>query len=573
MVQKIGSLLAVLLVLGSAIASPQVTLRVADRNGNQIKNLGVKTPFFVSIEVLGESAEISDLGIQTEPHLTLNSAGTSSSVRTVNGATTVKKIYRFQTQVQEHGTYKIGPAYIEKDGDRFYSNTLTFETSEQQKIVDYEEQDLAFLKMSTSSQRVYKGEKLSFNLRFYHLEGARLENIKEPDFKDCTVSKLHGPVNGTETINGTVYRYLEWTGTVHPHKVGTLVIPPVGSLITLQDRNNQNASLDIFDQMFGGSGLRRKEIYSNSLRLEVLNLPDHDPPVEAIGKFSKLNAKINVEKATEGEGIVYTLELLGDGNFSMINHIPLELPKGLKYYDSNMKFKHLGAKVYKKDFEYVVQGLEPGSYTIEPQTFTYFDTQYKQYKTLSTNPIAITIAPGVDTVIPKEPENPTLTPEEKSEVLSVEQTTRWRAKVSRQIPWRFFFFLTLFPLVLIFLLIFWRWFAAYKVRSMPHYGYKNAFKNARIEIQKAVKNKRPEDLYRVCVQLFALRLQLPVSEISESRIEKVLQKNGMQQDDLIAWKNFFTTLTAISFGSKKIVDSGAVSQELLQWLDRFERIV
>ena len=45
-------------------------------------------------------------------------------------------------------------------------------------------------------------------------------------------------------------------------------------------------------------------------------------------------------------------------------------------------------------WEYVVQGLKPGTFTIPAQSIRFFDTNSRQYKTLKTEPLTITVTPS-----------------------------------------------------------------------------------------------------------------------------------------------------------------------------------
>lgn len=91
--QKIGKLVvATAFLFCSLYGDPGVLLRVMDMNGQQLTTLGLGVPFLVDVEISGEGAGISEPDVQTSPVIALMPGGTSSSVRTINGHTTVKKI-------------------------------------------------------------------------------------------------------------------------------------------------------------------------------------------------------------------------------------------------------------------------------------------------------------------------------------------------------------------------------------------------------------------------------------------------------------------------------------------------
>ena len=328
------------------------------------------------------------------------------------------------------------------------------------------------------------------------------------------------------------------------------------------------------DHMFGGLS-QVQSMHSNAITVNVKPLPPHDDAITAVGNFTGFTSKVSMEKASEGEGIVFTLELIGNGNFAMIGHPPLHIPEGLQSYDSNAHFKMLAASTFKKDFEYVVQGVKPGTYTIDAQEFTYFDIKQKVYKTLKSKPLKITITPGAV-------EKSSVEREEQKEVQKISQpdelkdalyVTKWRFRTPRSLPWGWFFVVVLLPIIVSFGMLLKRWWQRYKERYAPHYGYKNAFKKSKKEIEQCRKQGSVSQLYTICIDLFAARLKLPTSEISEARIEKSLMQGGMTQEQVAAWRLFFADITAASFASTDNADKEQLCIVLLEWVIKFERVL
>lgn len=576
MVQKIGKIFFVtMLWVGIISAEPQVSLQISDSNGQDIQELGVGIPFLIDVEISGESGGLTEPRIETKPAIRLISAGTSSSIRTVNGTTTVKKNHRFQGRVDQEGVYTIGPAWVHSGADQFSSNSIEIQASRQQRLVN-EDHEKAFFKISTPKEKIYRGERVPFFLRFYHLNNdVRLENIEQPTFSDCNATDLKGPTSGKEMIDGVNYRYLEWRCFLYPGRPGELIIPAVQAHISEVVPMDTRGRFDMFgmmDQMFGGRA-QHKHLYSNALTLDVQDLPPHDPPITAVGTFSGFTSKVNLDNAAEGEGVVFTLELVGNGNFSMIGHPSIILPDGLKFYDSNAKLNGLGANLFKKDFEYVVQGLRAGKYTIESQSFTYFDIKQKAYRTLKSKPVTIVITPG-NTFIKKEDEQqPSIKQEQVTTLLPLEQPTKWRFKIPRFIPWFWFLLLSCVPFVFLGVQKIRKWWMRYEERNAPHYGYRNAFAKARSAVKKCKSDETTTQLYQICIELFAARLKLPTTEISESRIERALHQGGMDAEQITAWKAFFVDITASAFGFSGSMDKNNLCTILLEWITKFEKVI
>lgn len=572
--QRIGKLFLLLFATTLLYADPQVSVQVTDANGYETESIGVGIPFLITVEVSGETGGATSPELEVYPPIHLQSSGTSSSIRTMNGNTSVKKQYRYQSRIDNEGSYTVGPARVEKDGKEFFSEKVELKVSQKQVLP--ESREAAFLKIETSKQQLFVGEKVSFSLRFYYANNdVRIEGIENPVFDGFKSTKLKGPKTGKETVDGVVYRYQEWYSVLYPKELGEVVIPAVNAQVSvaMPQARGANDLFSFMDQMMGGRS-QRQVMYSNAITLKVKPLPQNESETGAVGRFSRLTSKVNLDKATEGEGIVYTLELIGDGNFAMISHPQLHVPEGLKFYDSNTHFTSLAANTYKKDFEYVIQGIEPGTYTIESQEFTYFDTQQKAYKTLKSKPLKLTITPGNLSAVTVEKEEqrniPVVLDHELEDALYV---TKWRFRIPRSIGWMWFFLLALIPIVFSLGLFVRRKWREQQEKYAPHYGYKNAFKHAKKKVEQCKKSGSTIELYTICKDLFAARLKLPITEISETRIERALEQGGMTHEQIATWRSFYADITAASFASSDAVNRDHLCIVLLEWITKFERVL
>ena len=148
--------------------------------------------------------------------------------------------------------------------------------------------------------------------------------------------------------------------------------------------------------MFMNVRADRKRVYSNAVKITVDPLPHHHRPVQAVGTFESLYAHITPPVAKEGEGMVFTLELTGNGNMHAIEIPTLELPTALKYYDSNTTIINgqNNDECAKKRFEFIVQGMECGDWQIPEQLFVYYDIERQDFVTLRTSSLSVSIQPS-----------------------------------------------------------------------------------------------------------------------------------------------------------------------------------
>ena len=584
MEKRIGKWRFVFIVMmGSACYAadnPKLVLQAVDGNGYALKEVVVGVPFSVEAIFMGNDAGFKEPSIEKlNAHVSWHYRGRSKSIQSINGVTSVKVHYQYQVRCDQEGQYVVGIATM-TDG----KNTVRSEPFELQVINGSSGAasagSEAFVKMYSDRNVYYKGEAVPFTLRVYYQdEQYRVEQIQEPVFEHATTSGLKGPVSGSEKIDGVLYRYVEWTTTFYPKNVGKCVIPAVMAQLTvpfMRSRNTHQFDIfSMFDQMTGGR-FEHKQYISNALVLDIKELPATDGSVTAVGNFSSLVAKVSSEQAAQGEGVVFTLELIGNGNFSMIGHPPIVLPDGLKYYESNSKVTQLSKHISKKDFEYIVQGLRPGSYTIEPQELPFFDVEKKGYKTLKTKPITLEIIKSVKQPITSDENDDTSQNETAISVTGptfVLEKGLLRVDQHREIPGLLFWFLMALPFIFLCLRWIKKWMVLYGEKRAPYLHYKNAFSRARSRISQSKKKDSPQDLYEIFIELFAVRLRLPKSEISEMRIEQTLLQAGMSVEQVAQWHAFFSVLTSLAFLSSRTADTVNLYENSEQWIALFEDIV
>ena len=296
-----------------------------------------------------------------------------------------------------------------------------------------------------------------------------------------------------------------------------------------------------------------------------------------MGAFSSFTAKTNLENAQQGEGVVLTLELVGQGNFSMIQHPSLVLPEGLHYYDSNTAVNQLGAGISKKDFEYIIQGNKPGVYTIPAQECTYFDKNKYVYKTLITKPLELKIVgKKLETTAGSSAnshyDEASLQQASIAEIGNIEENS-WQDVQSKALSLKLF----LYALGCIFLgwiIIFIRFFYSnYREKNAPYRSYKIAFSEARKKVDIYKKEDAYYKLYILWIELFAVRLKLPNNAVTQERIQLALQQKGYDQTMIHEWNTFFMNIMAASYSDKSVLYAEDLYDQTMVWLDRLDGLV
>lgn len=175
---------------------------------------------------------------------------------------------------------------------------------------------------------------------------------------------------------------------------GTHALEPVNQLVNLRV---PSSGFSIF-QSFQAEQFN---ITSNRPTVVVRPLPQPAPAgfAGAVGDF-KLVSKVVPESAGVGEPITWTLELTGTGNWPDVAGLPArEASRDFRVVQPQAKRTQPEGKLFDATLseDVVLIPTKPGSYTLGPVAWTYFDPVSGTYKNLTTERIVVTVtAPAAD---------------------------------------------------------------------------------------------------------------------------------------------------------------------------------
>ncbi len=158
-------------------------------------------------------------------------------------------------------------------------------------------------------------------------------------------------------------------------------------------------------------------ITSNRPTVAVRPLPQPAPAgfAGAVGDF-KLVSKVVPETAGVGEPITWTLELSGTGNWPDVAGLPArEASRDFRVVQPQAKRTQPEGKLFDATLseDVVLIPTKPGSYTLGPVAWTYFDPVSGTYKNLTTERIVVTVTARVAdplAPVPPPPRPPLLRP-------------------------------------------------------------------------------------------------------------------------------------------------------------------
>lgn len=506
--------------------------------------------------------------------------GGSMMTTIINGKTTVK--YSYKVRIDAAGNYTIGPATVDGNGQIYSSNTVTVKVIDQPADApdakDKNKSSVLFVRMKVDKDRVVVGEKFKCILRCYYTD--QVNQVAPSSTMQLAGFVFEDGVqqaNGVETLRGVNYNYFELCWQAHATQAGKKTIPAY-SVDYLVNTNPYGSHASAIAMMLGHSFGEQKRAYSNVVPITVDALPAHAGPVHAIGTFTHFSAKLDPVVAKQGEGMVLTLEVIGQGTFDKEQGIDLQhMPSQFKYYDS--KQYEDKANSSKKYFEFIVQGLSDGEWEVPRQQFTFYDTKSRSYKTLETNAIRVKIIPNLvaqQMAAPPESMGQSLSDsidaiDEIKPLITLEDT------MSRTLPSLPLWLMAMFVLLPLAFFCYegiknrTNLFDRINRRSRKN----NAFMCARNEVKDMVAQQRLSSLYKVFVKLFATRCSVDEHEVNQEFMYDLLQKSGMQQQELDQWQQFYHQLNELMFFNKPIKSNEhqIMQQYAYRWIDRLEKIL
>ena len=346
------------------------------------------------------------------------STSTQSSFSMVNGHTTQSSTitYTYILSALKNGTFTIPAASVTAGGKQISSNAVKIQVSGTAQSnggnsnVQQPEPRAAgtaisgsdlFIRVSASKKRVVEQEPVLLTYKVYSLVSLTQLEGKMPDLKGFHTQEIPLPQEKSfkvEQFNGRNYRTVTWSQYVmFPQMSGKLQVPPItfNGVVVQRNRN-----IDPFEAFFnGGSGYVevKKQIQAPGVEIEVDPLPSRPANFSGgVGKFT-MATEIDKTELKANDPLTLKVTINGTGNLKLIKQPIVNFPKDFDTYDAKVTDKSRltisgleGSMIY----EYLAVPRHQGKYTIPAIEFVYYDTQAKEYKTLTSEAYELDIAKG-----------------------------------------------------------------------------------------------------------------------------------------------------------------------------------
>lgn len=353
--------------------------------------------------------------------------GRSTSVQMINGKTTksVQTTYSYVLRPVKTGKFTIAKAVAKVKGKEIHSAPVSIEvvssgssssrssqsaasssqqgSTQRQSSGSAVQDDDIFLTVSLSRSNVVVGEPITATIKLYQrVNVAGFESAVFPTFNGFWSQEIDAPSNiefTRETYDGQIYNSAILRKFILiPQHQGQVKIDPA-ELVCLVNVRVSSSGTSIFDGFFDDYRTVRKKVTSRPLTVNVSPLPSGAPASfgGGVGKFS-ISAALSKDTLKTHEAASLVVTVSGRGNVSLLEEPKVSFPPDMEVYDTKVSDKiEKGGLSGSKQYEFPFIPRSYGDFVIEPVKYSYYDVERKQYVTLETPPIPITVERGNET--------------------------------------------------------------------------------------------------------------------------------------------------------------------------------
>ena len=361
-------------------------------------------------------------------------SSSSSSVQIINGRVSkmVEITYTYVLAAIKEGEFEIPAASVVVEGKTYKSNPVKIKVvkrqsssgtrpstgSNQQSKGGSNLKDQVFLKALANKTNPLQGEQIIVTFKIYtkvpisHIDINKMASF--PGFwSKNMVDEKKQLRQYTEYINGEEFVVADVRKVaLFPQKSGKLKIEPLEMQCVAQVRQkSQQKNRDpFFDSFFNDPFFNRYQnvgmnIKSNTLNINVKPLPVQNKPVSftgAVGSFD-FKSEINKNELSTNEAVNLKFTISGRGNIELIDLPAIQFPPDFEVYDpkisQNININDNGVSGW-KSFEYLIIPRRSGEFKISPISFSYFDLQSRQYRSIPSKEFLLDIIKGKETGTP-----------------------------------------------------------------------------------------------------------------------------------------------------------------------------
>ncbi len=597
-----------------------IKLQVLSADGYPLVGTVVGVPFLLEVQLEDDflNSSVTVPGIE---HAQILDTNYKMFMRITNGQSTTEKIVRYVLQVNTPQELTFGPLSLsDSAGNYVASNSVSIMIKERQSgnsavkgvMLDKSmnsvagnadnqknnqglgqpaKLDAVTCSWELAKKKVVIGEQIPFVIKVrlndpkVHLQGCG--TVQRDGFE---LAEVQGPFANDEADQNVIHRTLEWRGAYYAQRAGTFVLPGVTIefVLPMAGGKANRHFLDVFGFNVNRA-LQHHTCTTQENKLIVEELPSIDPAfmASAIGEFTTFTLDVSAAKAIAGEGILLVATIEGAHANTSFTLPPLAVPEELRYYDSKSTVA-IGEQGFSKSFEYVLQGLKPGSHELPSQTFTFFDTKTRTYQTLHSNSLSITIEPAKEERAMEDADQSLIEPiaqenladdlvqniSDNRPVTALSGLRQESDDHSLALPLWLFIMFAFLPIIGFSILTWYPSILYYGQWYFDRRSHKRALFQALKQLSRAKACADIGALYPIMKNALAGRLSCKPDQLTDAQIEQELIARGCDETCLAEWRNFITKLLAHSFYKQQQIGScKELIEQAYYWIDRLGRVL
>lgn len=388
---------------------------VASVDNNQV---GENDRFEVSFTFEGQN--INDLKNFSPPSFkdfrVLSGPNQSTSMQIINGVSSSSLTLSYILLPNTTGSFTIGSATIQYQGNTLQTEPIKItvvkgsQKPNDQKSSGVSNEEIAknlFIRATIDKNKVYQGEQVTVTYKLYTRLNiaAQMSVDKLPQYQGFWAEEIETSRNiafTTEVVDGKQYRVgILKKAALFPNQIGRLEVTPLELTIPIQiqkKKNPNNIWDDFFGDPFGRSEIMEYPAKSNTVKVDVLPLPENNKPASfkgAVGRYD-FNVTLDKSKLKTNEPVSLKFNITGTGNIKLLELPDFELPNGFEKYDPKIEeqINRTGKIAGLKKAEYLLIPRLPGTREIPAIEFSYFDPERKTYQILKSKSFNLSIEQG-----------------------------------------------------------------------------------------------------------------------------------------------------------------------------------
>lgn len=342
------------------------------------------------------------------------------------------KNYVFTLVAPRTGKYTIPGAMINIDGKFIKSNAVIVdvvskETAARMSGMDAPSSDFMlkpgdnvqekikenlFVKVSVSKKTCFVGEPVLATFKLYSRLESKSDITKNPGFYGFTVYdmvNLQDKIVETENINGRLFDvHTIRKVQLYPLQAGVFSIDAMQVLNKVAYSKNtvrKKAEQEISEGLLSsgedelpdeGTTIYENTISTEPVAITVKAMPEKNKPVVFNGAVGRFNIAASLAKnilAKNEEGFL-EITIKGKGNFIQLSAPAIAWPEGVEGFDPSVKDsldKTSLPLAGSRTFRYPFVCNKPGTYSFQPVSFSFFDTDSNAFKTITAGTMKVVI--------------------------------------------------------------------------------------------------------------------------------------------------------------------------------------